>query len=129
MLLTAVWALQEVSPWDVSGVEAAVQRVSSFWEWPVREVTRPMFAALMGRPVGRPLYESIVLLDIDLTRARLQAAVGVLGGSLQEKGAGPGEGVVFRGWELAPEARSQGHGVMCVCPGELAIGESELPNP
>ena len=69
MLLTAVWALQEVSPWDVSGVEAAVQRVSSFWEWPVREVTRPMFAALMGRPVGRPLYESIVLLDIDLTRA------------------------------------------------------------
>ena len=85
MLLTAVWALQEVLAWDVSGVEAAVQRVSSFWEWPVREVTRPMFAALMGRPVGPPLYESIVLLDIDLTRARLQAAVGVLGGVSRKK--------------------------------------------
>ena len=85
MLLTAVWALQEVSPWDVSGVEAAVHGVSSFWEWPVREVTRPMFAALMGRPVGPPLYESIVLLDIDLTRARLQAAVGVLGGVSRKK--------------------------------------------
>ena len=52
MLLTAVWPLQEVSPWNVSGVEAAVQRVSAFWEWPVREVTRPMFAAIMDGRSG-----------------------------------------------------------------------------
>ena len=113
MLLTAVWALQEVSPWNVSGVEAAVQRVSSFWEWPVREVTRPMFAALMGGPVGPPLYESIVLLDIDLTRARLQAAVGDARGSLQEEGAGPGERMVFPGRDTivrgGPHSLDTGH--------------------
>ena len=117
MLLTAVWALQEVSPWNVSAVEAAVHGVSSFWEWPVREVTRPMFTALMGRPVGPPLYESIVLLDIDLTRARLQAAVGVLGG-VSRKRSGP-----WRGSGLPGAGASPGY----FLPEILAQASSSLP--
>ena len=39
----------------------------------------------MGQPVGPPLYESIVLLDVDLTRMRLLAAIEVLGGISKKK--------------------------------------------
>ena len=85
VLQTAVWALEEALPWDRDAVEGVVQRVSAFWEWPVRDLTRPMFAAVMGQPVGPPLYESVALLGLDLTRARLLAAIETLGGLSKKK--------------------------------------------
>ena len=87
VLQTAVWALEEAVPWDRDAVEAAIARVGAFWDWPVRDVTRPMFVALMGHPVGPPLYESAALLGTDVTRARLLSAVELLGG-LGKKKAG-----------------------------------------
>ena len=87
VLQTAVWALEEATPWDRDTVEAAVKRVSAFWDWPVRDVTRPLFTALMGQPVGPPLYESSALLGSDLNRTRLLSAIEVLGG-LSKKKAG-----------------------------------------
>ena len=80
VLRTSVWALEEVLPWNAAGVEAAIQRVAQHWEWPVRDVTRPLFTAVMGKPVGPPLYESIALLDLDLTRTRLLKGIELLGG-------------------------------------------------
>ena len=80
MLQTAVWALEDLHPWNRDGVEKAVKRVSAFWEWLIRDVTRSMFSAVMGRPVGPPLYESIALLDLDMSRTRLLAAGALLGG-------------------------------------------------
>lgn len=85
VLQTAVWALEEAVPWGRDAVEAAIARVSAFWDWPVRDVTGPMFAAVMGQPVGPPLYESAALLGSDLTRARLLSAVELLGGLSKKK--------------------------------------------
>jgi hypothetical protein len=39
----------------------------------------------MGQPVGPPLYESILLLDVDLTRMRLLEAIDTLGGLSKKK--------------------------------------------
>ncbi|MFH1566882.1 MAG: glutamate--tRNA ligase [Gemmatimonadota bacterium] len=87
VLQTAVWALEAAVPWSRDAVEAAVKRVGAFWDWPVRDVTRPLFAAVMGQPVGPPLYESAALLGSDVTRARLLAAIEVLGGLSKKKAA------------------------------------------
>ena len=80
VLQTAVWALEDVQPWNRDEVEKAIRRVSDFWEWPVRAVVQPLFAAVMGQPVGPPLYDSIALLELDVTRTRLLAAADLLGG-------------------------------------------------
>ena len=85
LLQTAVWSLETVVPWKRDAIEAALKRVSEFWGWPIRDVTRPMFTAVMGQPVGPPLYESIELLDVDLTRTRLLAAIDTLGGVSKKK--------------------------------------------
>jgi len=85
LLQTGVWALEAALPWGRDAVEKAVQRLSEFWEWPIREVTRPLFVAVMGQPVGPPLYESVDLLGLDLTRDRLLAAIETLGGLSKKK--------------------------------------------
>jgi glutamyl-tRNA synthetase len=79
-LQTALWSLETAMPWGSQAVEAAVKRVSEFWSWPIRDVTRPLYTGLMGQPVGPPLYESIALLGLDLTRARILEAIEALGG-------------------------------------------------
>ena len=84
-LQCVVWALEEMTPWGREGVEAALQMVASAREWPIRDLTRPLYAALMGQPVGPPLYESMVLLGADLTRARILEAIEVLGGLSKKK--------------------------------------------
>ena len=51
---------------------------------PIRDITAPLFAAIMAQKVGPPLFESIDLLGIDLTRARIMNAMDLLG-SLSKK--------------------------------------------
>ena len=85
VLQCVVWSLETAAPWGREGVEAALRRVAAFREWSIRDLTRPLYAALMGQPVGPPLYESMVLLDIDLTRARILEAIEVLGGLSKKK--------------------------------------------
>ena len=41
--------------------------------------------APVGQPVGPPLYGSIALLQVDMTRSRLLAAVALLGGLSKKK--------------------------------------------
>ncbi len=85
LLQTAVWSLENVAPWQAEAVEAAIKRTSEFWDWPIRDVTRPLYTAIMGQPMGPPLYESIVLLNVDLTRMRLLEAIDTLGGLSKKK--------------------------------------------
>lgn len=87
VLQTVLWALEGALPFGRDTVEEAIRKVSEFWTWPVREVTGPLFAAIMGQKVGPPLFESIALLGLDLSRARILDAVNVLGGLSKKKAA------------------------------------------
>ncbi|MEE3259046.1 MAG: glutamate--tRNA ligase [Candidatus Latescibacterota bacterium] len=87
MLQTAVWALDGVLAWDKEGVEAALRGVAEYWDWPVRDVTVPLIAALTGEKVGSPLFESAALLGQDMTRMRILDAMKVLGGLSKKKAA------------------------------------------
>jgi glutamyl-tRNA synthetase len=85
MLQTVVWSLDTMDAWGRDGVESALARVAAFWEWPIRDVTKPMFIAIMGQPTGPPLYESVALLGIHMTRGRLRSAIETLGGLSKKK--------------------------------------------
>ena len=85
VLQTAVWALDEPGEWNRDRVESAIKRVSEYWEWPIRDVTAPLFVAVQGQRVGPPLFESIDLLGLDLTRARIIKAIELLGGLSKKK--------------------------------------------
>ncbi len=85
MLQTAIWALDEILTWDRDHVEAAMRSIAEYWQWPVRDVTVPITAALVGSRVGPPLFETVVVLGQDLTRMRLLQAINVLGGLSKKK--------------------------------------------
>ena len=87
VLQTVLWSLERALPWNRDAIEAAIKEVSAFWDWPIRDVTAPLFVAIMGQRVGPPLFESVELLGIDLTRARLLDAINVLGGLSKKKAA------------------------------------------
>ena len=87
MLQTAVWALDGVLVWNKEGVEAALRGVAEYSDWPVRDVTVPLIAALTGEKVGPPLFESAALLGQDMTRMRIIDAMNVLGGLSKKKAA------------------------------------------
>ena len=85
MMQTVMWSLDAIDDWGRDGVESALARVAAFWEWPIRDVTMPLFVAVMGQSAGPPLYESIAVLGLDMTRARLGSAVVTLGGLSKKK--------------------------------------------
>jgi len=87
MLQTTIWTLDAVSQWDRTQIEEAVRSVAQHWEWPVRDVTVPLTAALVGSRVGPPLFDTVLLLGQDTVRMRLLQAMNVLGGLSKKKAA------------------------------------------
>ena len=87
MLQTAIWTLEAVLEWDRAHVEEAVRSVAQYWEWPVRDVTVPLTAALAGSRVGPPLFDTVLLLGQDTVRMRLLQAMNALGGLSKKKSA------------------------------------------
>ena len=87
MLQTAIWTLDDVLEWDRVHVEQAVRSVAQYWEWPVRDVTVPLTAALAGSRVGPPLFDTVLLLGQDTVRMRLLQAMNALGGLSKKKSA------------------------------------------
>ena len=85
MIQTVVWSMDAIKAWNRDSVEAALARVAAFWEWPIRDITKPLFIAIMGQSSGPPLYESVALLGIDMTRVRLRSAIDALGGLSKKK--------------------------------------------
>lgn len=80
-----MWALDEQPAWDAACVEAALRKVTAFQEWKLRDVTGLGYRAVLGEPVGPPLYDSFEALGQDLVRDRLQKAQEVAGGLSKKK--------------------------------------------
>ena len=87
MLQTAIWTLDAVLEWDRAHVEEAIRSVAQYWEWPVRDVTVPLTAALAGSRVGPPLFDTVLLLGQDIVRMRFLQAMNALGGLSKKKSA------------------------------------------
>ncbi len=66
--------LRFVEPLAAPAIEQAIAAVATELGWTVRDLTIAIRAAVTGRKVGPPLYESIALLGKERTLARLEAA-------------------------------------------------------
>jgi glutamyl-tRNA synthetase len=67
-------ALRYLEPFTAERIEQAIAAVAADTGWSVRDLTIAIRAAVTGRRVGPPLYESIALLGKELTIERLEAA-------------------------------------------------------
>jgi glutamyl-tRNA synthetase len=73
-LSRATVALRFLEPFTADRIEQAIAAVASDVGWTVRDLTIAIRAAVTGRRVGPPLYESIGLLGKAPTLERLEAA-------------------------------------------------------
>ena len=86
LLQSIIWALDEEENWGREGLEKASHLVAEKFQIHHKKIIIPiLFASIMGKHQGPPLYDSVALLGKDRTRARLLRAIEFLGGLSNKK--------------------------------------------
>lgn len=86
ILQAMIWHMDENENWGSSGVHQASREVAEIFGVHHKKAVMPLlFASLMGKTNGPPLFDSAELLGKDLTRARLLKAIEFLGGISNKK--------------------------------------------
>ncbi len=86
ILQAIIWHLDEQENWESTGMYQASREVAEVFEVNHKKVVMPLlFASLMGKASGPPLFDSVTLLGKDRTRVRLLNAIEFLGGISNKK--------------------------------------------
>lgn len=86
ILQSMIWKMDEQEDWHGSGVNHASRAVAELLEVNHKKVIMPLlFASLMGKSQGLPLFDSAELLGKDRIRARLLNSINFLGGISNKK--------------------------------------------
>jgi glutamyl-tRNA synthetase len=64
--------------WDAETLKALVDRIGTAHELKLNKSQAPIRLAVLGRPVGPPLFESLEVLGRDVVLARLRTAIGLV---------------------------------------------------
>ena len=80
ILLFSLWSLEALPDWNRDAIEACFQQLAEKVEFKIRDFLFPLFVAVSGKPVSLSVFDSIAVLGLDLTRARLRTAIEALGG-------------------------------------------------
>ena len=72
--------LDALADWRRDAVYGALRSLADAMQLKMRDFLAPLFIAISGRPVSLPLFDSMIHLGRDLTRARLRSAIDALGG-------------------------------------------------
>lgn len=80
VLQYALWNLEACSHWEREQLVSRLSGLAQAMELKIRQFLGPLFVAISGRVVALPLYDSMMVLGSDVTRARLRDAIAVLGG-------------------------------------------------
>jgi len=76
-----IWNLEENGNWDRKGMESASRNVAELLGAHHKKVVMPvLFASLMGKHQGPPLFHSAEILGKDVVRSRFLKAIAFLGG-------------------------------------------------
>jgi glutamyl-tRNA synthetase len=80
-LQTVIWSLDNQEDWSAQGIEKASHEVAELFKINHKKMVMPLlFAAIMGKTEGPPLYASFEILGKDKARARLLKTIEFLGG-------------------------------------------------
>ncbi|MCI0382812.1 MAG: glutamate--tRNA ligase [Chlamydiae bacterium] len=86
IIQTIIWALDEKESWKRDAVEFASHRVAEFFGVHHKKIVIPiLFAAIMGKHQGPPLFDSIEILGKDRSRARFLQSIEFLGAISNKK--------------------------------------------
>jgi glutamyl-tRNA synthetase len=86
LLQSIIWSLDEQENWARAGIEKASKDVAEVFGVNHKKVIIPLiYASIMGKTQGPPLYDSFDLLGKDRCRARLLGSIDFLGGISNKK--------------------------------------------
>jgi len=85
VLQTVSMQIDLIENWSAESIKKAIEEVAEYWDWPIRDITGPLFVAVSGMKVAPPLYESMALLGRDMTRRRILNALEIAGGLGRKK--------------------------------------------
>ena len=80
ILQFTLWKLEELEELGRGAIEEELQGLAVKFKCKIKDFLFPVFVALSGKAVSTSVIESIVILGIDITRARIHQAILVLGG-------------------------------------------------
>ncbi|MEX0964989.1 MAG: glutamate--tRNA ligase [Pseudohongiellaceae bacterium] len=80
ILQFSLWKLELLEELDRDSVESELQSLASQMELKIRDFLFPLFVSLSGKAVSTSVIESIAILGIDISRARIRHGISVLGG-------------------------------------------------
>ena len=76
----ALWKLEALGTWNRDEVESALMKLAEVLDIKARDFLAPLFVAISGQPVSLSVIDSIAVIGLDLSRARLRIAIETLGG-------------------------------------------------
>lgn len=74
------WRIEELDAWHRDRIEKALMQLAEAMDLKIRDFLFPVFIAIAGSPVSTSVIDSIAVLGLDLSRARLRHANEILGG-------------------------------------------------
>ena len=80
VLQMGLWELDRLESFDAEAIHAAFTVLSEKLEIKLRDLLLPFYVAISGESVSTPLFDSLAILGIDLTRIRIRRAIDALGG-------------------------------------------------
>ncbi|SCA63686.1 Glutamate--tRNA ligase [Chlamydiales bacterium SCGC AG-110-M15] len=81
-----IWRLEELESWDGEALNNASREVSEACSVNHKKAVMPiLFASIMGKLKGPPLFDSVTILGKDRTRARFLNAIQFMGGLSNKK--------------------------------------------
>ena len=86
VLQGVIWRVEQDDDWSSQGLKQASYDVAKMFGVNHKKIVMAvLFAAIMGKKCGLPLFDSTAILGKDRTRARLLGAMSFLGGLSEKK--------------------------------------------
>lgn len=79
ILQFVAWRLDAISDWRKETLYSELNTLAEGMDLKLRDLMQPLFIAMSGSTTTPPLFDAMVVLGPDLTRARVRHAVNVLG--------------------------------------------------
>ncbi len=79
ILQYSVWALDELQSWERDSLYTALSLLAAALDLKLKVFLAPLFVAIAGSPSAPPLFDSMVVLGPDMSRARVRHGLAVLG--------------------------------------------------
>lgn len=80
ILQFTLWRLEAISDWNRDAIEAVLQNLAESFDLKIRDFLFPLFIAISGKAVSTSVIESMAILGLDLSRARIRHGIETLGG-------------------------------------------------